>query len=105
MLMLAHTTRKNGESDRMGAGAVKHVPPELTSLMADVFCHVTEDRRISTAHVGVISRLSPGWNEQGGRFSRMVDANCERARKIGGTTNSRSGDIVRHQRIADNDVD
>lgn len=44
-------------------------------------------------------------DEQADQIFAMVDAIAERARKVGGTTIRSIGDIVRHQRIADNDAD
>jgi starvation-inducible DNA-binding protein len=43
-------------------------------------------------------------DEQSDQIFSMFDAIAKRARKIGGTTIRSVGGIVRHQRIADNDV-
>ena len=42
-------------------------------------------------------------DEQADQIFAMTDDVAERARKIGGTTLRSVGDIVRHQRLRDND--
>jgi starvation-inducible DNA-binding protein len=44
-------------------------------------------------------------DEQATQIFAMVDDIAERARKMGGTTLRSVGDIARHQRLTDNDID
>ena len=90
----------------LGAGAVKHIPPALKNLLADVFALYLKTKNfhwhMSGRHFRDYHLLL---DEQGEQIFAMVDAIAERARKIGGTTIRSVGDIVRHQHIADNDAE
>jgi starvation-inducible DNA-binding protein len=90
----------------LGAGAVKHVPPALKNLLADVFALYVKTKNfhwhMSGSHFRDYHLLL---DDQGEQIFAMVDAIAERARKIGGTTIRSVGDIVRLQRIADNDAE
>jgi starvation-inducible DNA-binding protein len=90
----------------LGVDAVKNVSPALKNMLADVFALYLKTKNfhwhMSGSHFRDYHLLL---DEQGDQIFAMVDAIAERARKIGGTTIRSVGDIVRHQRIADNDAE
>jgi starvation-inducible DNA-binding protein len=89
----------------LGADAVKHIPPALRDLLADVFALYMKTKNfhwhMSGSHFRDYHLLLDAHGDQ---IFAMVDGIAERARKIGGTTIRSVGDIIRHQRIADNDA-
>ena len=84
-----------------GAAAVA---AELRSLLADVFALYVKTKNfhwhMSGPHFRDYHLLL---DEQSEQIFAMTDDLAERARKIGGTTLRSIGDIVRHQRLQDND--
>src|SRR5260370_363350 len=86
--------------------AVVEISNELKNLLADVFALYVKTKNfhwhMSGSHFRDYHLLL---DEQGEQIFAMVDAIAERARKIGGTTVRSISDIVRHQRIADNDAE
>jgi starvation-inducible DNA-binding protein len=90
----------------LGAGAMKQIPPALRVLLADVFALYVKTKNfhwhMSGSHFRDYHLLLDGHGDQ---IFAMIDAIAERTRKIGGTTIRSVGDIVRHQRVADNNAE
>src|SRR5712664_2233210 len=103
MLDVFHTRAELKSPTDLGAGAVKHVPPALKNLLADVFALYLKTKNfhwhMSGRHFRDYHLLL---DEQGEQIFAMTDAIAERARKLGGTTLHSIGDVARHQRLKDN---
>ena len=88
-----------------GATAVSEICDALRPLLADVFALYVKTKNfhwhISGPHFRDYHRLL---DEQAEQIFAMTDEIAERARKLGGTTLRSVGDIARHQRLRDNDV-
>src|ERR1700730_12485829 len=84
--------------------AVTKMSHALTAVLADMFALYIKTKNfhwhISGPHFRDYHLLL---DEQSGQILAATDAIAERVRKIGGTTLRSIGDIVRLQRIADND--
>jgi starvation-inducible DNA-binding protein len=97
--------RLNTRTD-LGDEAVRDISAGLASLLADIFALYLKTKNfhwhMSGPHFRDFHLLL---DEQAAQIHDMTDPAAERARKIGGTTLRSIGDIVRHQRIADNDAD
>jgi starvation-inducible DNA-binding protein len=74
--------------------AVSEICESLRALLADAF---TLHLKTKNFHYHLLL------DEQADQIFAMTDDVAERARKIGGTTLRSVGDIVRHQRLRDND--
>ncbi len=89
----------------IGATAVTEICDALRPLLADVFALYVKTKNfhwhISGRHFRDYHRLL---DEQAEQIFAMTDEIAERARKLGGTTLRSVGDIARHQRLRDNDV-
>jgi starvation-inducible DNA-binding protein len=90
----------------LGANANRDIPAALRALLADVFALYLKTKNF---HWHVSGRHFRDYHllldEQGEQIFAMTDDIAERARKIGGTTLRSIGQIVREQRILDNDAD
>jgi starvation-inducible DNA-binding protein len=86
--------------------AVEAISDALRELLADVFALYVKTKNfhwhMSGSHFRDYHLLL---DEHGEQIFAMTDAIAERARKIGGTTLRSIGDIVRHQRLKDNDAE
>jgi starvation-inducible DNA-binding protein len=106
MLDVSHTRAELMSQTDLAVDAVQHIAPALKGLLADVFALYMKTKNfhwhMSGSHFRDYHLLL---DEQGEQIFAMVDAIAERSRKIGGTTIRSVGDIVRHQRIADNDAE
>ena len=106
MLDVFHTRAELKSPTDLGAAAVKHVPPALKNLLADVFALYLKTKNfhwhMSGPHFRDYHLLL---DEQGDQIFATTDAIAERVRKIGGTTLHSIGHIGRLQRVADNDSD
>ena len=105
MLDVSNPREELSSPTDLGADAVKHIPPALRDLLADVFALYIKTKNfhwhMSGSHFRDYHLLL---DDHGDQIFAMVDGIAERARKIGGTTIRSVGDIIRHQRIADNDA-
>lgn len=94
------------ESAALGGPAVIAISAELRQLLADVFALYVKTKgfhwHIGGRHFRDDHEML---DEQAAQIFAMTDAIAERARKIGGTSLKSIGDIVRHQRLADNTAD
>jgi starvation-inducible DNA-binding protein len=85
---------------------VEAISAALHELLADVFTLYVKTKNFHW-HIG--GRHFRDYHllldEQAGQVFAMTDDIAERARKIGGTTIRSVGDIVRHQRLQDNNLD
>src|ERR1035438_8687822 len=85
-------------------GAVEEISAELRPLLADTFALYLKTKNF---HWHMTGRNFRDYHllldEQADQMFAMTDDIAERARKIGGTTLRSVGDIVRHQRLPDND--
>lgn len=101
-------TAPRGNSGETGTdfapGAVSEICESLRALLADAF---TLYLKTKSFHWHVTGRHFRDYHllldEQADQMFAMTDDIAERARKIGGTTLRSVGDIVRHQRLRDND--
>jgi starvation-inducible DNA-binding protein len=88
----------------LSADGVAHIAEELRRLLADVFVLYVKTKNfhwhMSGPHFRDYHLLLDEHAEQ---IFGMTDDIAERARKIGGTSLRSIGDIVRHQRLEDND--
>lgn len=105
--MLVKSTRAELSSPTdLGVAAVKNIPVALTGLLADVFALYLKTKNfhwhMSGSHFRDYHLLL---DDHGDQIFAMTDEIAERTRKIGGTTIRSIGDIVRNQRISDNDAD
>jgi starvation-inducible DNA-binding protein len=108
------TTQTAPRKDRVNAAlatptdlaqpGVAAVAAELRPLLADVFALYIKTKNfhwhMSGPHFRDYHLLL---DEQAGQILAMTDDIAERARKIGATSLRSVGDIVRHQRLKDND--
>ena len=94
-------TELGGALDRDGVTAISGA---LRQLLSDVFVLYIKTKNfhwhMSGQHFRDYHLLL---DEQADQLFAMTDDIAERARKIGGTTIRSVGDIVRHQRLRDND--
>jgi starvation-inducible DNA-binding protein len=88
----------------LGPKSVEQISSVLRELLADVFALYIKTKNfhwhMSGRHFRDYHLLL---DEHGNQIFAMTDAIAERSRKIGGTTIRSIGDIVRHQRLKDND--
>src|SRR6201988_3466141 len=83
--------------------AVAEISQSLRQLLADVFALYLKTKNFHWHMTGAHFRdYHLMLDEQSEQIFRMTDDIAERARKIGGTTLRSIGDIVRHQRLTDN---
>ena len=86
--------------------ATRDIPAALRALLADVFAIYLKTKNfhwhMSGPHFRDYHLLL---DEQSDQIFAMTDPIAERARKIGGTALRSTGQIVREQRILDNDAD
>ncbi len=89
----------------LGANARKDLAAALNALLADVFTLYMKTKNfhwhVSGPHFRDYHLLL---DDQAGEIFAMTDVLAERVRKLGGNTLRSIGDIVRHQRLADNDA-
>jgi starvation-inducible DNA-binding protein len=95
----------NGETGTdFAPEAVSEICESLRALLADAFTLYLKTKNF---HWHVTGRHFRDYHvlldEQADQMFAMTDDIAERARKIGGTTLRSVGDIVRHQRLRDND--
>ncbi|MGH6734904.1 MAG: Dps family protein [Methyloceanibacter sp.] len=90
----------------LGSNATRDISGALNALLADVFALYMKTKNfhwhVSGPHFRGYHLL---FDEQGDQLFAMTDEIAERVRKIGGTTLHSIGNIVRLQRISDNDAD
>jgi len=90
----------------LGHTATTEICDALRPLLADVFALYVKTKNfhwhISGPHFRDYHLLL---DEHAGQVLAMTDEIAERARKLGGTTLRSVGDIARHQRLRDNDVE
>src|SRR5246127_4461997 len=84
--------------------AIAEISSTLRQLLADVFSLYVKTKNF---HWHITGRHFRDYHllldEQAAQIFAMTDDIAERARKIGGSTLRSIGDIVRHQRLKDND--
>jgi starvation-inducible DNA-binding protein len=89
----------------LGANATKELTGGLNILLADVYALYLKTKNfhwhVSGPHFRDYHLL---FDEQGEQIFAATDAIAERVRKIGGTTLRSIGQIVRLQRVLDNDA-
>ncbi len=89
----------------LGSNATKDISGALNELLADTFALYMKTKNFHWHVSGPNFRdYHLMFDEHGDQLFAMTDEIAERVRKIGGTTLRSIGDIVRHQRIADNDA-
>jgi starvation-inducible DNA-binding protein len=92
--------RSHTDIDAEGVKQISHV---LRQLLADVFTLYIKTKNFHWHMTGPHFRdYHLLLDEQSEQIFRVTDDIAERARKIGGTTLRSIGDIVRHQRLKDN---
>ena len=90
-------------STRINDEGVTEISQSLRQLLADVFALYLKTKNFHWHMTGPHFRdYHLLLDEQSEQIFRMTDDIAERARKIGGTTLRSIGDIVRHQRLKDN---
>ena len=90
-------------STRINNEGVVEISQALQQLLADVFVLYLKTKNFHWHMTGPHFRdYHLLLDEQSEQIFRMTDDIAERARKIGGTTLRSIGDIVRHQRLNDN---
>jgi len=90
----------------LGRHAVEEICGHLRKLLADVFALYLKTKNFHWHMKGKHFRdYHLLLDEQSDQIFAMTDDVAERARKLGGTTLRSIGDIVRHQRLHDNDHD
>jgi starvation-inducible DNA-binding protein len=90
-------------SARIDDGDVAEISQSLRQLLADVFALYLKTKNFHWHMTGPhFCDYHLMLDEQSEQIFRMTDDIAERARKIGGTTLRSIGDIVRHQRLTDN---
>lgn len=91
-------------STNLGARATVEIGTELQALLADVFALYLKTKNfhwhVSGPHFRDYHLML---DEQGNQIFAMTDDIAERARKVGARTIRSIGDIVRSQRLMDND--
>jgi starvation-inducible DNA-binding protein len=88
----------------LGGQAAAEISYALRQLLADVFALYLKTKNFHWHMTGPHFRdYHLLLDEQADQLFEITDDIAERARKIGGTTLRSVGDIVRHQRIKDND--
>lgn len=89
----------------LGATATKDIAGALNALIADTFALYLKTKNfhwhVSGPHFRDYHLLL---DEQAEQIFAMTDVLAERVRKVGGNTIRSIGDIMRQQRIADNDA-
>ncbi|MER9236523.1 DNA starvation/stationary phase protection protein [Mesorhizobium sp. M0622] len=99
------TRRPSGITD-LSSDATRDISAGLNGLLADVFALYLKTKNfhwhMSGSHFRDYHLLL---DEHGDQIYAMTDPIAERVRKIGGTTLRSIGQIVRTQRIADNDAE
>src|SRR6201984_1135538 len=91
-------------STDLSGDAVVEISGELRKLLADVFVLYLKTKNFHWHMSGPYFRdYHLLLDEQASQAFAMTDRLAERARKIGGQSLRSIGDIVRHQRLADND--
>ena len=100
------TARRPGGLTDLSADATRDIGAALRGLLADVFALYLKTKNfhwhMSGSHFRDYHLLL---DEHGDQLFAMTDDIAERGRKIGAPTLKSIGDIVRHQRIPDNDAD
>jgi len=101
--MQTTATVKVGISD-LGQDAVREIAEELRRLLADTFALYIKTKNF---HWHIKGRHFRDYHlmldEHAEQLFGITDEIAERARKLGGTTLRSIGDIMRHQRLQDND--
>jgi starvation-inducible DNA-binding protein len=88
----------------LGRDATAEISEILRQLLADVFTLYLKTKNFHWHMSGLHFRdYHLLLDEQAEQIFAMTDDVAERARKLGGTTIRSIGDIVRHQRLKDND--
>lgn len=102
--MTQRTAMKSAPKADLSREAVSTISSALRELLADVFSLYIKTKNF---HWHIAGRHFRDYHllldEQAGQIFSMTDDIAERARKIGGSTLRSIGDIVRHQRLQDND--
>jgi starvation-inducible DNA-binding protein len=84
--------------------AVVEISEALRQLLADVFCLYMKTKNFHWHMTGTHFRdYHLFLDEQADQVFAMTDAIAERGRKLGGSTLRSIGDILRRQRLTDND--
>ena len=105
MTQRATVKRSPGSTDLTGE-AVSQISNALRELLADVFSLYIKTKNFHWHMSGPHFRdYHLFLDEQAAQIFAMTDDIAERARKIGGSTLRSIGDIARHQRIQDNDLE
>src|SRR5712675_2227175 len=95
-----------GTPTNLASDATRDLSAALRQLLADVFGLYVKTKNfhwhMSGPHFRDYHLLL---DEQADQIFAMTDVIAERARKIGATTLHSIGDISRHQRLKDNDVE
>lgn len=105
-----HAERTTTELDLGHSGlpeqGIREIESELKALLADVFGLYFKTKSF---HWHMSGRLFRDYHlmldEQAGELFAITDDIAERARKIGATTLRSIGDVSKHQRIRDNNVE
>jgi starvation-inducible DNA-binding protein len=100
-----HTSKGAALSD-LGQNAVDSISAELKRLLADVFALYLKTKNFHWHMTGKHFRdYHLLLDQHGDQIFAMTDDVAERARKLGGTTLRSIGDIARHQRLKDSNVE
>ena len=90
----------------LSAEGVAEISSELRQFLADVFTLYLKTKNFHWHMTGPHFRdYHLLLDEQGEQIFEMTDEIAERARKIGGTTLHSIGDVSKHQRLQDNDLE
>jgi starvation-inducible DNA-binding protein len=102
--MTQRTAMKSSPAIDLTREGVSKISSALRELLADVFSLYVKTKSF---HWHITGRHFRDYHllldEQAAQIFAMTDDIAERARKIGGSTLRSIGDIVRHQRLKDND--